>query len=294
LISPVLAGAVAAIAYAVSTLASARASRLAQPVAVVAGVMVVGTLLLLPIAVLATPIPAGADPGSVVPAVAWSAVAGASNVGGLLLAYSAYRIGAVGVVSTIGSTEGAIAAVISVLAGQQLAPGAGLALGLIAIGVVLAATGGGHELEEGVAISRARSLRAAGLAACAALFLGTGLFIAGQASSSLPAPWVILPGRAAGVVIVALPLVLIRRAAVTRRALLFIVVTGVAEVVGLVAFSLGARQDIAVTSVLGSMFPPIAAVAAFVLFRERLALRQILGIGVVVAGIGALGALSTA
>jgi len=293
LISPVVAGAIAAVAYAVSTLASARASRLAQPAAVVAGVMLVGTLLLLPIALLATPIPASSGSTNVAAALAWSALAGASNVGGLLLAYSAYRIGAVGVVSTIGSTEGAIAAVISVLAGQQLAPGSGLALALIAIGVVLAATGGGHELEEGVEISRASSLRAAALAGCAALFLGAGLFIAGQASSSLPAPWVILPGRAAGVVLVTLPLVLLRRAAVGRRALLFIAVTGVAEIVGLVAFAVGARQDIAVTSVLGSMFPPIAAVAAFVLFRERLAPRQILGIGVVVAGIGALGALSS-
>ena len=293
MISPVVAGAIAAVAYAVSTLASARASRLAQPAAVVAGVMLVGTLLLLPIALLATPIPASSGSTNVAAALAWSALAGASNVGGLLLAYSAYRIGAVGVVSTIGSTEGAIAAVISVLAGQQLAPGSGLALALIAIGVVLAATGGGHELEEGVEISRASSLRAAALAGCAALFLGAGLFIAGQASSSLPAPWVILPGRAAGVVLVTLPLVLLRRAAVRRRALLFIAVTGVAEIVGLVAFAVGARQDIAVTSVLGSMFPPIAAVAAFVLFRERLAPRQILGIGVVVAGIGALGALSS-
>jgi drug/metabolite transporter (DMT)-like permease len=255
--------------------------------------MLVGTLLLLPIALLATPIPASSGSTNVAAALAWSALAGASNVGGLLLAYSAYRIGAVGVVSTIGSTEGAIAAVISVLAGQQLAPGSGLALALIAVGVVLAATGGGHELEEGIEISRASSLRAAALAACAALFLGAGLFIAGQASSSLPAPWVILPGRAAGVVLVTLPLVVLRRAAVSRRALLFIAVTGVAEIVGLVAFAVGARQDIAVTSVLGSMFPPIAAVAAFVLFRERLAPRQILGIGVVVAGIGALGALSS-
>ncbi|HLY14743.1 MAG TPA: EamA family transporter [Candidatus Limnocylindrales bacterium] len=293
MIPPVLAGALTAVAYAVSTLASARASRLADPSAAVAGVMVVGTLVLLPIVLFVTPIPATASPGTVGPALVWSTVAGAANVGGLLLAYAAYRIGAVGVVSTIGSTEGAIAALISVLAGQQLAPGAGFALGAVAIGVVLAATGGGHELEEGVAISRATSLRAAGLAGCAALLLGSGLFIAGHASTALPAAWVVLPGRVAGVALVTVPLFVFRRPSVSRRALRFIVVTGLAEVVGLVSFSIGARQDIAVTSVLGSMFPPIAAVAAFVLFRERLARRQILGIGVVVAGIGALGALSS-
>ena len=45
------------------------------------------------------------------------------------------------------------------------------------------------------------------------------------------------------------------------------------------------------TSVLASMFAPIAAVAAYVLFRERLVRRQVAGIVLVVAGIGLLGAL---
>ena len=71
MISPVVAGAIAAVAYAVSTLASARASRLAQPAAVVAGVMLVGTLLLLPIALLATPIPASSGSTNVAAALAW-------------------------------------------------------------------------------------------------------------------------------------------------------------------------------------------------------------------------------
>jgi multidrug transporter EmrE-like cation transporter len=41
------------------------------------------------------------------------------------------------------------------------------------------------------------------------------------------------------------------------------------------------------------MFAPIAAVAAFVLFQERLAPLQILGIAVVVAGVAILAWLST-
>jgi drug/metabolite transporter (DMT)-like permease len=290
--SPVVAGVLTAVAYALSTLASARASRMADPAAVVAGVMIVGTILLLPICLVATPLPG--DPAAVPwAALGWSAIAGAANVVGLLLAYAAYRIGTVGVVSTIGSTEGAIAAVISVVAGQALAPGSGPALAVIAVGVVLAAAGGGHELEEGVAISRERSLRAAGLTGIAALFLGAGLYLAGQASATLPPTWVILPGRAAGVVLVALPLIALRRFRVPRPALKFIVVVGAAEVVGLVSFAIGARQDIAITSVLGSIYPPIAAIAAFVLFRERLARLQIAGIAFVATGIAVLGALAS-
>jgi len=41
------------------------------------------------------------------------------------------------------------------------------------------------------------------------------------------------------------------------------------------------------------MFAPIAAVAAFLLFRERLARLQILGIAVVVVGVAILAWLST-
>ncbi len=287
---PILAGAVTAVAYAISTLASARASRIAGPLPSVAGVMVVGSVLLLPVAVLITPIPAG--PGVPASTFALAAVAGAANVGGLLLAYAAYRIGAVGVVSTIGSTEGAIAAVISVLAGQVLAAGSGPALAIVAVGVMLAATGGGHELEEGRAIERSQSLRAAGLAGCGAILLGIGLFVAGQVSTTLPAAWVVLPGRIVGVVLVTVPVTLLGRLRIPRDALKYILLTGLVEVIGLTSFSIGARQDIAVTSVLGSMFAPMAAIAAFVLFKERLARRQIVGIALVVAGIAILGALT--
>ena len=285
--SPILAGALTAVAYAISTLSSARSSRIAGASPAVAGVMLVGSLLLLPVALVVTPLPP-------VPAstLAGSVLAGGLNVAGLLLAYAAYRIGAVGVVSTIGSTEWAIAALISVLAGQALAPGSGPALAIVAVGVVLAATSGGHELEEGVPISRSQSLRAAGLALCAALALGSGLFVTGQVSASLPPTWVVLPGRLVGLLIVGLPLLATGRARVPRRAVPFIVLTGVVEVVGLASFSIGSRQDIAITSVLASMFAPMAAIAAFVLFRERLARRQVVGIALVVVGIALLGAFS--
>jgi drug/metabolite transporter (DMT)-like permease len=54
-------------------------------------------------------------------------------------------------------------------------------------------------------------------------------------------------------------------------------------------FTLGAREGIAVASVLSSMFAPIAAIAAFVVFRERLGRRQIVGIVLIAAGVAALG-----
>jgi drug/metabolite transporter (DMT)-like permease len=71
-----------------------------------------------------------------------------------------------------------------------------------------------------------------------------------------------------------------------------VIVTGFVEVVGFATFAAGARENIALTSVLTSTFAPVAAVAAFILFRERLAPRQILGIVFVVVGISVLGILT--
>jgi drug/metabolite transporter (DMT)-like permease len=285
--NPILAGLATAFAFAVSTLVSARASRLAGPQVTVAGAMSVGLVLVLPVALLATPLPP-VPPGTLVLDVA----AGAANVGGLLLAYTAYTVGAVGIVSTIASTEGAIAAMISVLAGEQLAPGSGATLGIIALGVVLAAPGGGGELEEGRRISRARSLRAAGLAVAAAGLFGSGLFLTATVGASLPTAWILLPARATGALFVGIPLVVMGRAHVPRRAVPFVIACGICEVVGFTTFVAGSQVDIAVTAVLASMFAPIAAVAAFLLFGERLSRRQISGIALVVTGIALLGAVS--
>ena len=287
---PILAGVATALFFATSALSSARASRRAGATPAVAGVMIVGIVLLTPIALILTPLPA--SPAVPPDAFVWAAVGGAANVGGLLLIYRALRIGAVGIVSTIASTEGALAAVISVLAGQTLAPGSGLALGVIAIGVVLAASGGGHEVEEGVVIDRARSLRAAGFAACAATVFGVGLFTIGHASATLPAAWIVLVGRLVGVVGVAVPLFVTGRLRLPRTAWPYILLTGCTEVGGYTFYAIGAHEDIALTAVLASMFAPLAAVAAFVLFRERLAPRQIAGIALAVVGIAILGVVT--
>jgi drug/metabolite transporter (DMT)-like permease len=67
------------------------------------------------------------------------AVAGATNVIGLLVEYVAFRRGKVGLVTAIASTEGMVAAVISAVAGAQLSLTTGLLLGLVTLGVAAAA-----------------------------------------------------------------------------------------------------------------------------------------------------------
>jgi uncharacterized membrane protein len=81
----------------------------------------------------------GAPEGLDAAAIAWMAVAGVGNVVGLLLAYSALRVGQVGVVAPLVSTQGAIAALIAVVAGEELGADVGVLLLVIAIGICMAA-----------------------------------------------------------------------------------------------------------------------------------------------------------
>src|SRR4051794_22038611 len=126
----------AAILFAASTLCSSRSARMIGPASVLAWVMVVGLVAVTP-ALVATG-PPDLDSES----IALLALGGAGNVFGLLLTYAALRVGKVGIVASIVSTEGAIAAVLAVIAGEALSPGAGVTLALIAAGVALASRGG--------------------------------------------------------------------------------------------------------------------------------------------------------
>ncbi len=287
---PLIAGILTAIAFTSSTMTSARASRLAGPAPVLAGVMLTGAILVLPVALTIAPLPI--KPAVLPLTFVVAALGGVANIVGLLIIYAALRIGTVGTVSTIASTEGAIAALISVIGGQALAPGAGIVLAVIAVGVVLAASGGGREIEEGRPVPRSQSLRAAALAGMAACIFGLGLALTGSISDDLPPAWVILPGRLIGVAGLVVPLVILGRLRLPRAAIPLVIATGITEVIGFVLFAIGAAEDTALTAVLASMFAPFAAVAAFVLFRERLARIQVAGIALVVTGVALLGWLN--
>ena len=189
------------------------ASRLTGAASTVAGAMAIGLVIALPVALVFAPAPDfGGD------ALLWMTLSGFGNVLGLLLTYAAYRIGAVGIISTIDSTEGAVAAVLSVLAGEILVPGSGIVLAVIAVGVVLAASAGGSE--EGVPITRDRADAGRDPGRSVGdLLRGRRCTARPGAANVLPVAWAILPPRVVGVAFVALPLVVLGRFRMTRAAL---------------------------------------------------------------------------
>ena len=206
-----------------------------------------------------------------------------ANVAGLLFEYAALRVGKVAIVTPIVSTEGALTAVIAIVAGETLGAGVGAMLVLISIGVVLAsiAPGGGS----------GDPLRASLLAGGSALCFGVSLYATGRLGESLPLVWAVIPARLVGVAAVALPLAATRRLRLTRAALPFVVASGLCEVGGAALFVLGSRHSIAVSAVLASQFAALAAITAFVLFHERLTRAQLAGITVIAVGVAVLSAL---
>ena len=86
-----------------------------------------------------------------------------------------------------------------------------------------------------------------------------------------------MPARLVGILVIAIPLLLLRRLRLNRAAVPFVLVTGLTEVLGIALFAFGAREGIAIASVMSSQFAAIAAVAAVILLRERLARVQVSG-----------------
>lgn len=279
---PIIGGLGAAICWSVSILCSSRSARLIGATSTLAWVMLVGGIITAPLIGVAGPVSLGTRE------LVLLAISGASNVVGILFVLTALRSGKVSVVGPITSTEGAIGAVIAVVAGEQLAPGAGLVLGGIVVGVVLAAS---ERNPVGIEGGRFGPIPTALLALAAATCFGINLYVSGLIGQELPLAWSALPARLTGIVVIAVPLILLRRLRLTRSAAPFVLVTGFTEVVGIASFAFGAREGIAIASVMSSQFAAIAAVAAIVLLGERLSRLQIVGVAAISLGVAVLAAI---
>lgn len=304
----------AALSWAIATLSSSRSSRMIGPMSVLAWVMIVGLVVSIPPTIASLPTLAPMSTAQ----IAGLLVNGVSFTGGLLLAYKALVIGRVSIVTPILSTEGAISALASVVLGEALGVPTAVVLGAIAIGVVLASidrrvdevaaeTGLLAEMDpddpstvvsaptapEPAAVPRhvredaAATRRSVLLAITAAAAFSVGLITSARLGD-VPISWIVLTSRAVGVALIAVPLLARGRLRLSRRALPLVVVSGVLEAVGAALYVSGAHASPATAAVLGSQFAAIAALSAFVLFGERLARIQLVGIIIVGIGVTAL------
>ena len=301
----ILGGLAAAVMWAAANLVSSRSSRLIGASSTLGWMMLVGLVLGLPFALVSGPLP------PVTPILwVWMAGSGLGGVAGLLCLYRGLRIGKIGVVTAIASTEGAMAAMIAVVAGERLTWLVAVMLCVITAGVaaVAFATGtaeaavqvagqapiagqapvAGAAGSAGFRAGLTPETRAILFGSAAALCFGFGIYATGQLGAALPPFVAILPVRVVGVVGVLIPLAVTGRLRITRAAFPMVVAIGFAELLGNVAFVVGAKESIAIAAVLASQYAAVAAVAAFFIFRERLSLHQRSGVVAIALGVAIL------
>jgi drug/metabolite transporter (DMT)-like permease len=273
----------AAFLWAGANLTSSRAGRLIGASSTVAWMMLVGVFIAGPLALLSGPVPP-----MTTELAFWVAGSSLGGVIGLLLVYRGLRFGKVGVVTALASTEGAIAAMIAVIAGEHLTLPVVAMLCVIVAGIAIVAFATGDTTE---VVAPGAERRAVLYGATAALAFGVTVYSTAKLGQSMPPLMAVLPVRILGVVGVFIPLALTGRLRLTRPAVPMVVFIGAAEVFGNASYVLGSRQSIAIAAVLASQFAAIGAIAAFFLFRERLSIGQRSGVVAIALGVAMLTAV---
>ena len=259
----ILGGLAAALSWAIATLVSSRSSRMIGPMSVLGWVMAIGLVTAIVPAILATPTDLD------LLEIAGLVAVGISHNLGLLLAYAALSIGRVSIVAPIVATEGALAAVISIVLGES-----SMSTALLLAAIAAASSSPLRNVRPRT--PGPRSIRHATVGPSSLRLqprspsLSGSCWRDGSARPVLPPAWVMVVSRTIGTLAIALPLLLTRRFRLTRAALPLVAVAGVLEVFGGAVYVVAASERVAVAAVLSSQFAAIAAVAAFFLFRERL------------------------
>jgi drug/metabolite transporter (DMT)-like permease len=302
----VLGGLGAALIWSVGTAFASRAARTLGPMLTLAWVMLIGLIA------LALVLPWSGRAHLSLAAIVWLVLGGAGNVGGLLILYHALRIGQMGVVMPIVSTEGGIAAVLSVIFGQPVTALGGIALAVTFVGVIMTAvtrrpTRGVRATATAIVtatptpawaaaavpIPRGHAdRRAAAWAAAGALSMGISLFGTGRAGHLLPTAWAVMPPRLIAVLGVTIPLALRREMRCTPGTPRLLLVAGICEVGGFFAYATGARHGIAVAAVLTTLTGAVGVGFGRLLFGERLQPTQLAGVVVIFAGVATLTAIT--
>jgi drug/metabolite transporter (DMT)-like permease len=270
-------GLVAAGAWGLAALAAASATARIGVYAAVFGSQVLAGCALAVLAFILDPPMTGLS-GTAGPVLA---AGGLLSLAGWLAYYKALDLGPVSVVAAISSTYGGVTALLAVaVLGEH--PGAfGIAgIALAVAGAAALTAGGGNHAGGRAGIP---------LAAASAAGYGIGAFILGGAAARagwLPAALVTAAASVAAL-IVAFPF--LRRLLPSGglgRGMAWAAGAGLAEAVALMAMAAGGQAGhVAVTAAVSGLYPAVPLACGLLSGRERLTLRQVLGIATVIAGI---------
>jgi len=267
-------GALAAFFWGVQNVMLAGRARQADPRTIALWYVGYMALLLLPVALLTTDFAAVEGDE-----ILFVLLGGFGQGAGMLCFTRALDLGPVGPLTGLLSLEGAGAAILSVIAGEAL--GLPLVLGLAT------ATIGGMLLVS--ASSETVPRQAFALTLFAAFANALGLWLLGLNEVSVPLSVFVF--NAGSALWIATNLKITGRTLTagsfkSSRSELVLVAAAALGASGLAAFTIGAQEgSTAITAVLGAQFASVAALGGYLVFKEKMAPRQLVGFAVLIAGV---------
>jgi drug/metabolite transporter (DMT)-like permease len=224
---------------------------------------------------------------------AWGILAGAINTFAMLALYRAFEVGKLSLVGPVSASYPGLTVILSLLSGEHLSllRAAGIVAGLI--GVLLVATG---EKSPSLPdpLQESRGVRGLAWAVAAALSFGVLFWLLGVCviphSGALASVWLIRVSGSVFTWFVALAAKLPLRLK-NRQTLGQVYGMGFLDTAAFVLSNLGMRfEHVAIISVLGSLYGAVTVALAMFFLRERIAVRQWIGITSIFLGVGLMNA----
>jgi drug/metabolite transporter (DMT)-like permease len=274
----ILAGLLSSFAYATSDLFSQAVTRRVGPTLVVAWVLGVGTIVVLPVALLVDGVPHG---GAAWRSVGLAALAGLAYVAAFSCLLRALRDGDLGLVSALNALQAAYSTIVFIALGAPATPLLIAALVLAAFGGVLASV---HD--------RASTTAGAGWSFVSGALFAVVVVLYGY---SHDVSWLTQAAVSRTVsLLVALPVALLAGGVSLPPGLrLSATGAGVLELGGLVMLTAAlARGPLTVASITTAQFATFAVILGLVVLKERPKRHQLVGIACLVAAVSVLAAVT--
>ncbi len=247
--------------------------------AVLAGSVVAGTVLVSPLLLFVD------RPEFTARGLALAALTGLLITVGYATAFNAFARCPVSIATPIISCEGAAAAAIAIAFGERPSVGLLVALAAAAVGVVVVSISG----RAAEPVSRA----GLGFAVAAALIWGAVLALGGPVTDELGAYWGFFLVRAASTIVLAPFLFRTTVRSGMRSEPRRILIWAVGDTGGTLCYFVAADAGpVALAAVLAAQFATLAAIGGVLFLKERLRPHQWAGVAIVIAAVSAVAVLS--
>lgn len=226
---------------------------------------------------------------------AWIVLAGVLSVLGALALYRSFEIGVLALVSPIAASYPALTVLLSISTGERLTRAHAAGVAAVTVGVIIAALASSPHGEVPADSERTAEPRGAHLlrgvpwALAAALIFGVNYWILGfrvmPVFGGFASVWVI---RLVSFCVLALLLRPLSEASAIPKpsTLLLIFFIGLTDTAGFVCNNLAFKQEeVAIATVLSSLYGVVTLLFAALFLRERLGRRQWLGVALIFAGV---------